>query len=187
MGTLKLNNQEIFTETAGVVEFGNNYPAGTVLHSQYEFNAVQTTIGDTNTYILTATFNTKGANSRILVLANFLYGASGDNLGFHGGITMTTGSSASTDYDNDAIQKGATPTDQHRLFGDDVGGGRFNAYGIQVWYGNASKVTTYPKGQQITEGLWVNGDSTMYLNRSENRANGNEMNNSTMTVFEIAT
>ena len=187
MGTLKINNQEIFTETAGVVEFGNNYPAGTILHSQYDSYSTQTTVGDTNTYILTCTFNTKGANSRILVLTNLLYGASGDALGFHGGITMTTGSSASTDYQNDAIQLGADSGTQHRLFGDDIGNGRLNGYGIQVWYANASKVTSYAKGQQITIGLWLNGDTTMYINRSETRGNGNEMNISTMTVFEIAT
>jgi len=187
MGTLKLNNQEIFTETAGVVEFGNNYPAGTVLHSQYDSYSSQTTIGDTNTYILTCTWNTKSANSRITVLTNLLYGASGDNLGFHGGMTMTTGSSASTDYVNDAIQVGATPGSAGLLFADDIGNGRLNGYGIQVWYANASKITSYAKGTQITVGLWLNGDSTMYINRCETRANGNEMNLSTMNVFEIAT
>ncbi len=188
MGTLKLNNQEIFTETAGVVEFGNNYPAGTVLHSQYDSYSSQTTIGDTNTYILTCTWNTKGANSRILVLTNLLYGASGDGLGFHGGITMTTGSSASTDYDGDAVQLGASiDGTTGQLFHDDIGNGRLNGYGIQTWYANASKVTSYTKGTQITVGLWLNGDSTMYINRSETRANINEMNISTLVAFEIAT
>ena len=163
------------------------FPAGQILHTQYESYSTQTTIGDTNTYILTCTFNTKGANSRILVLTNLLYGASGDALGFHGGITMTTGSSASTDYNNDAIQLGASPTDQYRLFADDIGNGRLNGYGIQVWYANASKVTSFAKGTQITIGLWLNGDTTMYINRSETRANANEMNLSTMIVYEIAT
>ena len=177
-----------FTETNPLITLGSNttFPAGQILQAEYAFNDNQTTVGDTNTYILNSTITTKGANSRILVLSNFLYGASGDTLGFHGGMTMTTGSSTSTDYDNDAIQKGATPGSDHRLFGDDIGGGRLNSYGIQVWYANASKVTSYAKGTQITIGLWVNGDTTLYLNRSENRANGNEMNLSTMVVFEIA-
>ena len=124
------------------------FPAGQILHTQYESYSTQTTIGDTNTYILTCTFNTKGTNSRILVLTNLLYGASGDTLGFHGGITMTTGSSASTDYNNDAIQLGASPTDQYRLFADDIGNGRLNGYGIQVWYANASKATSYVKSNR---------------------------------------
>ena len=167
------------------------FPAGQILHTQYDSYSTQTTIGDTNTYILTCTFNTKGTNSRILVLTNLLYGASGDNLGFHGGITMTTGSSASTDYINDAIQLGegegvGTGSNQGRLFADDIGNGRLNGYGIQVWYANASKVTSFSKDTQITVGLWLNGDTTMYINRAESRGNYNEMNLSTMTVFEIA-
>ena len=194
MGSFKLNSIEAFSESGGVVSISNNtvFPAGQILHTQYDSYSTQTTIGDTNTYILTCTFNTKGANSRILVLTNLLYGASGDALGFHGGITMTTGSSASTDYINDAIQLGegegvGTGSNQGRLFGEDIGNGRLNAYGIQVWYANASKVTSYAKGTQITVGLWLNGDNTMYLNRCENRGNYNEMNLSTMTVYEIAT
>ena len=194
MADLIIDGTSVISKTGSTVTYsagtiGNNivFPAGQILHTQYDSYSTQTTIGDTNTYILTCTFNTKGANSRILVLTNLLYGASGDSLGFHGGITMTTGSSASTDYQNDAIQLGADSGSQHRLFGDDIGNGRLNGYGIQVWYANASKVTSFAKGTQITIGLWLNGDSTMYINRSENRANGNEMNLSTMIVYEIAT
>lgn len=167
-------------------EFG--FPEGHILNAQYASYSTQTTIGDTNTYILTSTWNTKGVNSRILVLTNLLYAASGDALGFHGGITVTTGSSASTDYDGDAVQIGASVSGTDgQLFHDDIGNGRLNAYGIQVWYGNASKVTSYAKGTQITVGLWLNGDTTMYINRSETRANVNEMNLSTLVAFEIAT
>tara|TARA_B100001250_G_scaffold74918_1_gene61259 strand:- start:302 stop:955 length:654 start_codon:yes stop_codon:yes gene_type:complete len=163
------------------------FPAGHILHTQYDSYSTQGTIGDTNTYILNVTFNTKGANSRILVLTNFLYGASGDLLGFHGGMTMTTGSSASTDYDGDAIQLGATTNSTGRLFADDIGNGRLNGYGIQVFYANASKVTSYAKDTQITIGLWLNGDTGMYINRCETRSGIYEMNISTMTVFEVAT
>ena len=190
MGSFKLNSIEAFSESGGVVSISNNtvFPAGQILHTQYDSYSTQTTVGNTNTYILTCTFNTKGTNSRILVLTNLLYGASGDSLGFHGGITMTTGSSASTDYDGDAIQLGATTNGTDgQLFHDDIGNGRLNGYGIQVWYANASKVTSYVKNTQITIGLWLNGDNNMYLNRCEQRDNLNEMNISTMTVFEIAT
>ena len=198
MPNLKINSQTLVTESGGTVTYNApfngtisdsaTFPAGHVLQSQYDSYSTQTTVGDTNTYVLTCTFNTKGANSRIIVLTNLLYGASGDSLGFHGGITMTTGSSASTDYDGDAIQLGAT-TDgtTGQLFHDDIGNGRLNAYGVQVWYANASKVTSYAKGTQITIGLWLNGDTTLYINRCENRGNINEMNLSTMTVFEVAT
>ena len=193
MADLIIDGTSVISKTGSTVTYsagtiGNNivFPAGQILHTQYDSYSTQTTIGDTNTYILTCTFNTKGANSRILVLTNLLYGASGDNNGFHGGITMTTGSSASTDYDGDAIQLGAT-TDgtTGQLFHDDIGNGRLNSYGIQTWYANASKVTSYAKDTQITIALWVNGDATMYINRSEQRANENEMNISTMVVFEV--
>ena len=194
MSDLVLGSTTVLSDSSGTptIQSGVKFPSGQILHTQYDSYSTQTTIGDTNTYILTCTFNTKGTNSRILVLTNLLYGASGDTLGFHGGITMTTGSSASTDYINDAIQLGegegvGTGSNQGRLFGEDIGNGRLNAYGIQVWYANASKVTSYAKGTQITIGLWLNGDSTMYLNRCENRGNYNEMNLSTMTVYEIAT
>ena len=188
MSDLVLGSTTVLSDSSGTptIQSGVKFPAGQILHTQYDSYSTQTTIGDTNTNIMSATFNTKGANSRILVLTNLLYGASGDNYGFHGGITMTTGSSASTDYDNDAIQKGATPGSQHRLFGDDIGNGRLNSYGIQTWYANASKVTSYAKNTQITIALWLNGDSTMYINRCEQRANENEMNISTMVVFEVA-
>ncbi len=190
MASIKIANKNFMSQSGTdepAITSNVTFPAGQIIHTQYDSYSTQTTIGDTNTYILTCTFNTKGANSRILVLTNLLYGASGDALGFHGGITMTTGSSASTDYENDAIQLGATSSTEHRLFGDDIGNGRLNGYGIQVWYANASKVTSFAKGTQITTGLWLNGDNTMYINRSESRGNANEMNISTMTVFEIAT
>ena len=177
-------NQNNPTLTLGA---NTTFPAGQILHTQYDSYSSQTTIGDTNTNILSATFNTKGANSRILVLTNLLYGSMDDAHGFHGGITMTTGSSASTDYNGDAIQLGATPGTQYRLFGDDIGAGRHGTYGISVWYANASKVTSYAKNTQITIALWVNGDNTMYINRSHARANTSEMNISTLVAFEIAT
>ena len=185
-GIFKINNNEIIDSVGKLTSAV--FPAGHILHTQYDSYSQQTTIGDTNTNIMSATFNTKGTNSRILVLTNLLYGASGDSLGFHGGITVTTGSSASTDYDGDAIQLGAT-TDgtTGQLFHDDIGNGRLNSYGIQVWYANASKVTSYAKDTQITVALWVNGDTTMYINRCETRANVNEMNISTLVAFEIAT
>ena len=190
MSDLVLGSTTVLSDSSGTptIQSGVKFPSGQILHTQYDSYSTQTTIGDTNTYILTCTFNTKGTNSRILVLTNLLYGASGDTLGFHGGITMTTGSSASTDYDGDAIQLGAT-TDgtTGQLFHDDIGNGRLNGYGIQVWYANASKVTSFAKDTQITIGLWLNGDTTMYINRCETRGNINEMNISTMTVFEIAT
>lgn len=105
------DGQVSITQNNPTIQLGSNttFPAGQILQAEYAFNDNQTTVGDTNTYILNPTITTKGANSRILVLSNLLYGASGDDLGFHGGITMTTGSSASTDYDNDAIQKGQLP------------------------------------------------------------------------------
>ena len=145
MSDLVLGSTTVLSDSSGTptIQSGVAFPAGQILHTQYDSYSTQTTIGDTNTYILTCTFNTKGANSRILVHTNLLYGASGDNLGFHGGITMTTGSSASTDYINDAIQLAegegvGTGSNQGRLFGDDIGNGRLNSYGIQVWYANAS-------------------------------------------------
>ena len=191
MATFKINGKNFATQDGtGEPTVSSNviFPSGQVLQTQYDSYSTQTTIGDTNTYILTSTFSTKGTNSRILVLTNLLYGASGDALGFHGGITMTTGSSASTDYHDDAIQLGATTSGTlGLLFHDDIGNGRLNGYGIQVWYANASKVTSFAKGTQITIGLWLNGDTTMYINRSETRANANEMNLSTMIVYEIAT
>ena len=190
MATFKINGKNFATQDGtGEPTVSSNviFPSGQVLQTQYDSYSTQTTIGDTNTYILTSTFSTKGTNSRILVLTNLLYGASGDDLGFHGGITMTTGSSASTDYHDDAIQLGATTSGTTgQLFHDDIGNGRLNGYGIQVWYANASKVTSFSTDTQITVGLWLNGDSTMYINRCETRGNINELNISTMTVFEIA-
>ena len=191
MGSIKIAGKNVVTQSGSdepTIASNVVFPSGQVLQTQYDSYSTQTTIGDTNTYILTSTFITRGTNSRILVLTNLLYGASGDALGFNGGITMTSGSSASTDYDGDAIQLGATTEGTTgKLFQDDIGNGRLNGYGIQVWYANASKVTSFATDTQITVGLWLNGDSTMYINRCESRGNINEMNISTMTVFEIAT
>ena len=78
MGTLKINNQEVFTETGGVVEFGNNYPAGSILHTQYDSYDTQTSIGTTLTYIMSCSWATKGTNSRILARANLHMGANSD-------------------------------------------------------------------------------------------------------------
>ena len=191
MGSIKIAGKNVVTQSGSdepTIASNVVFPSGQVLQTQYDSYSTQTTIGDTNTYILTSTFSTRGTNSRILVLTNLLYGASGDALGFNGGITMTSGSSASTDYDGDAIQLGATTEGTTgKLFQDDIGNGRLNGYGIQVWYANASKVTSFATDTQITVGLWLNGDSTMYINRCESRGNINEMNISTLVAFEIAT
>ena len=130
MGSIKIAGKNVVTQSGSdepTIASNVVFPSGQVLQTQYDSYSTQTTIGDTNTYILTSTFSTRGTNSRILVLTNLLYGASGDALGFNGGITMTSGSSASTDYDGDAIQLGATTEGTTgKLFQDDIGNGRLN-------------------------------------------------------------
>ena len=168
---------------------GNNatFPAGQIIHTQYDSYDTQTSLGNSVNYILSCSWATKGANSRILARANLHMGANADSHGWYGGITITTGSSASTNYDADALQANANDGNAGYLFADDLGDTHVNSYFTKDVSVAASKTTSYAKGTTIIVALYLIGQSTAYINRSSNRDTLHEAGVSTLTVYEIAT
>ena len=84
MGILKLNNQEIFTETAGVVSAGSNFPAGHVIQMISTDPSIETntlTTSYVNLYEVGITL--KGGNSKVLIIFSYnYYVGSESGLGF---------------------------------------------------------------------------------------------------------
>ena len=87
MGTLKINNQEVFTETAGVVSAGSSYPAGHILQVVIgvERETVHSTTQNWNDISddLAVSITLSSSSNKVMVLWNG--GISG-----HGGWTPVT-------------------------------------------------------------------------------------------------
>lgn len=74
MGTLKINNQEVFTETAGVVSAGSNYPSGHILQiiQGVEKDIVSSTTQGWNDIStdLTVSITLSSSSNKVMVLFN---------------------------------------------------------------------------------------------------------------------
>ena len=186
-GTDKIVMNSSGTITTGTLGSGVTFPSGQIIHTQYDSYDTQTSIGTTLTYIMSCSWATKGANSRILARANLHMGSYSDLHGWYGGITLTTGTTASTNYDADALQANANDDSAGRLFADDVGNNQVNEYFTKDVSVAASKTTSYAKGTTIIVALYLLGVNTAYINRCANRATTHEAGVSTLTVYEIAT
>ena len=65
MGSIKIAGKNVVTQSGSdepTIASNVVFPSGQVLQTQYDSYSTQTTIGDTNTYILTSTFSTIGTN-----------------------------------------------------------------------------------------------------------------------------
>ena len=189
-GIFKINNNEVFGSDgtfSGTIGSGATFPAGQILHTQYDSYDTQTSIGTTLTYLMSCSWATKGTNSRILARANLHMGANADTEGWYGGITLTTGNSASTNYDADALQANANDNNTGYLFADDLGGDHVNHFFTKDVSVAASKTTSYAKDTTIIVALYLIGVNTAFINRSANRHTVHEAGVSTLTVYEIAT
>ena len=184
LGSSVTNNAGV---ASGTISSGVTFPTGQIIHTQYDSYDTQTSIGTTLTYIMSCSWATKGANSRILARANLHMGANSDLHGWYGGITLTTGTTASTNYDADALQANANDDSAGRLFADDLGNSHVNGYFTKDVSVAASKTTSYEKGTTIIVALYLLGVNTAYINRCANRATIHEAGVSTLTVYEIAT
>lgn len=202
MATLKLGTTTAITESSGALTIASStlttptiasmanctFPAGHILYTGWDDYGTQTTIGTTETTIMSVSWTTKGANSRIEAKANLHLGAYQDIEGWWGGLTITTGSTPSTAYTSDHIQEAANSSSAGAIFNDDLGNTTGNnAYDTKDIYANATKTTSYGKGTEIVVGLWIRGANTVYINRCNGRASGNESGLCTLTVNEIAT
>ena len=72
------------------------------------------------------------------------------------------------------------------LFQDDIGNNRDNQYSVRFPSWSAEKTTSFAIGTTISVGLWFEGITLLYINRSYNRAT-HESGITKLTVFEIAT
>jgi len=177
-GTLSIGNEIIFTHSDSTgMAYGSGIPAGTVLQVQSGTYNTQTSIGTTATAVITLTFNTIGTNSTFYADAVSCLGAAGDSEGYFGGICLKEGSAVDfrspmqvflgTSYQTD---DGGTSNVGNALFGTDYGNGFGNGYQVLNPAFSAEKATTISANTQITVALWFRGVTTLYINRSSNRA-----------------
>ena len=57
-------------------------------------------------------------------------------------------------------------------------------YSIRTMSGTTAKTMNFEKGDSFAERFWVRGESTLYINRSYNRAS-HESGISSLTLYEI--
>jgi hypothetical protein len=191
--SLTIDGTEVIRKASGVTTLKNTtidsnvnlgsatFPAGHILQTQSGTFNTQTSIGITAEAVVSLTFTTKSSNSTFYAHANACVGAAGDSEGYWGGICLNTGSAANfrqpmqlmSDTNNayrNSDTPGSTSDVGNPLFGNDYGNGFGNGYQILFPAWSAEKTTIIAAGTTITIALWFRGVTTMYINRSSNRA-----------------
>ena len=165
------------------------FPAGQVLFMGYDSYETQTTVGTTETPLMSVSWTTKGANSRVEAQATLRVGDYHDIQGYRLGLNINTGSSADQSVRSSTYMQQQPNQTSNQLQNDDFGNRQNtqNGYSIADISAVASKTTTYAKGTQVVVWLWIAGINDVYILRSNNRANQHESGICTLSVYEIAT
>tara|TARA_B100000424_G_scaffold157003_1_gene120025 strand:- start:45 stop:533 length:489 start_codon:yes stop_codon:yes gene_type:complete len=102
MGTLKLNNQEVFTETAGIVSVGSSFPSGNLI-SVYQTDKgsdISMTAGTAYNNYVNLNFQPKSATSKFIIIVAGRYSRGSTASAAYMGYTMKNGSLATSDITN---------------------------------------------------------------------------------------
>ena len=204
MANIILNGKTVVTQTGndepligGNVLMHNDvlanatFPAGHVIQVLSGSYDTLTTIGTTYTKIIELSGQAKGNNSKFIAFWTLVAGGSSDSHGYYLRINLNSGTS-STNNTSDVMQvlQSTNGITEYRTWWEDVPINYENAYsggyGIHTINGSVEKTTTFSKGDNFSCGFWVSGESTLYINRSENRAS-HEGGISRLVLYEVAT
>ena len=102
MGTLKLNNQEVFTEAAGIVSYGSSFPSGNLI-SVYQTDKgseLSMTAGTSYVNNVNLNFQPKSATSKFIIIVAGRYVRGSTSSAAYMGYTMKNGSLGTADITN---------------------------------------------------------------------------------------
>ena len=181
------------TRAKDMSDFGTSASAGTILQVVYGVCKDRKSVGTSVDYLIDIEFATKGASSTFFSVASVGLGGYSDTHGFYCGLSLSTGSSP----DHNDYMDRASSADSN---------GPYDSYGGTLWYkdfGSAStsdgsglqyhvasypltarKETTHAAGTTLSAALWILGESTVYVNRSQDRVT-NETTITTLMVYEM--
>lgn len=185
----KVNDTVLMSD--GALSGNVKFPAGHVLQMLHGYYDTPTTIGTTFTKIIELTGTAKGNNSKFIAHWILVAGGYSDAHGHSLRIYLQSGNT-STDNTPDIMQKaGSTHTINNSLtYVEDVpgtadGSGYNGVYAVRTMSGTTTKTMNFKTGDSLSAGFWVRGDSTLYINRSQNRGT-NESGISSLILYEIA-
>jgi len=185
----RLNDQVLMSD--GALTSNVVFPAGHVIQVLSGSYDTLTTIGTTYTKIIELSGQAKGNNSKFIAFWTLVAGGSSDSHGYYLRINLNSGTS-STNNTSDVMQvlQSTNGINQYRTWWEDVPinyeNGYSGNYGVNTINGNVEKTTTFSKGDNFSCGFWVYGESTLYINRSVNRAS-HEGGISRLVLYEVAT
>ena len=184
-----LNNQVIMTD--GTLSSNVQFPAGHVLQMLHGYYDTPTTITSPFTKIIELTGTAKGNNSKFIAHWILVAGGYLDAHGHSLRIYLQSGNT-STDNTPDIMQAAGSSVSQSAAYtymedvpGTADGAGINGQYSIRTMSGTTVKTMNFGTGDSFAAGFWVRGESTLYINRSQNRGT-NESGISSLILYEIA-
>ena len=176
-------------------DIASSVHSGHVLQMKKGQYTTQTSIGSTPTKIIEVSLTAKRANSTWYGAWNFTCGQYTDAQGWnlYASISTTT-----PDYSSSAQiwNSCASPNYACMIEGNDLGNissAHETGYSFGSTSGDLSTTASGSQGGSFAEGavvlcaFWVRGNSTVYVNRCQNRATEHETGITSLTVWEIAT
>ena len=140
MGTLKINNQEIFTETAGVISTGTSFPTGHVINIQEFTNSDTTDTWTSSNWrtICSGVYSMSSASNKLLFFINAYVGLSVNSEQLYAQITYKAGTSTTFTHDGTPLPEGVNPIS-----------GNTNIQRVPFQFGNQSH---YSNGDETSHG-----------------------------------
>ena len=169
----------------------DTFPPGHVLQMQRETYHAQTHINGGPFKFLDMAVTARGTNSIwyghwILHLGHYM-----DAEGWNLWATIGTGTPNRTD--NNQIWSSSVSVDGNTyVYGNDLGGqtsAHATQYAFRTTCGDLStdqENNAFAKGDTVRCCLWIRGNSSVYLNRSQSRSTAHEVGINSLTVWEIA-
>ena len=185
----KLNDTVLLSN--GVLSNNVQFPAGHVLQMLHGYYDTPTTVTSPFTKIIELTGTAKGNNSKFIAHWVLVAGGYLDAHGHSLRIYLQSGNT-STDNTPDIMQAAGSSVSQSAAYtymedvpGTADGAGINGQYSIRTMSGTTVKTMNFEKGDSFAAGFWVRGESTLYINRSQNRGT-NESGISSLILYEIA-
>ena len=185
----KLNDTVLLSN--GVLSNNVQFPAGHVLQMLHGYYDTPTTVTSPFTKIIELTGTAKGNNSKFIAHWVLVAGGYLDAHGHSLRIYLQSGNT-STDNTPDIMQAAGSSVSQSAAYtymedvpGTADGAGINGQYSIRTMSGTTVKTMNFGTGDSFAAGFWVRGESTLYINRSQNRGT-NESGISSLILYEIA-
>ena len=191
----KLNDTVLLSN--GVLSNNVQFPAGHVLQMLHGYYDTPTTVTSPFTKIIELTGTAKGNNSKFIAHWVLVAGGYLDAHGHSLRIYLQSGNASTNTYQEgqgapglmqaagSSISQSAAYTYMEDVPGTADGAGINGQYSIRTMSGTTVKTMNFEKGDSFAAGFWVRGESTLYINRSQNRGT-NESGISSLILYEIA-